>query len=246
MPGQRLLIQYTSDHGLYPGFNEGFRLVEQDEHRHIAFGVRFLKDVCDERPGMKKVIVDQLTTLLPEAAKVFVPPQEKNSAEFWSYGQHSSQIYGFAYQALNRRMKLIGVEIPPAEELMPGPCDFTGLDERSQAVVLKDRSQALLGILVLQLDEAQARDQLGEPFRQFVEELSGVAAVAIETRQLAEAQQRLMDAMIKLLADAIDAKSPYTGGHCERVPQLAQMLLDQVVNADSLLDGAIKIMELTA
>ncbi|SNB65264.1 MULTISPECIES: HD domain-containing phosphohydrolase [unclassified Pseudomonas] len=108
-----------------------------------------------------------------------------------------------------------------------------GLDERSQAVVLKDRSQALLGILVLQLDEAQARDQLGEPFRQFVEELSGVAAVAIETRQLAEAQQRLMDAMIKLLADAIDAKSPYTGGHCERVPQLAQMLLDQVVNADS-------------
>ena len=108
-----------------------------------------------------------------------------------------------------------------------------GLDERSQAVVLKDRSQALLGILVLQLDEAQARDQLGEPFRQFVEELSGVAAGAIETRQLAEAQQLLMDAMIKLLADAIDAKSPYTGGHCERVPQLAQMLLDQVVNADS-------------
>ncbi|MBI6921054.1 phosphohydrolase [Pseudomonas monteilii] len=108
-----------------------------------------------------------------------------------------------------------------------------GLDERSQAVVVKDRSQALLGILVLQLDEAQARDQLGQPFRQFVEELSGVAAVAIETRQLAEAQQRLMDAMIKLLADAIDAKSPYTGGHCERVPQLAQMLLDQVVAADS-------------
>lgn len=108
-----------------------------------------------------------------------------------------------------------------------------GLDERSQAVVLKDRSQALLGILVLQLDEAQARDQLGQPFRQFVEELSGVAAVAIETRQLAEAQQRLMDAMIKLLADAIDAKSSYTGGHCERVPQLAQMLLDQVVAADS-------------
>ncbi len=104
-----------------------------------------------------------------------------------------------------------------------------GLHERSLAVVLKDRSQALLGILVLQLDD----DQLGQPFRQFAEELSGVVAVAIETRQLVEAQQRLMDAMIKLLADAIDAKSPYTGGHCERVPQLAQMLLDQVVAADT-------------
>jgi len=104
---------------------------------------------------------------------------------------------------------------------------------RSLAVVLRDRGQVLLGILVLQLDEGQAGDEAGQPFRQFVEELSGAAAVAIETRQLAEAQRRLLDAMIKLLADAIDAKSPYTGGHCERVPQLAQMLLDQAVQADS-------------
>ncbi|MFK3819800.1 HD domain-containing phosphohydrolase [Pseudomonas sp. NPDC089407] len=104
-----------------------------------------------------------------------------------------------------------------------------GLHDQSLAVVLNDRSQALLGILVLQLADEQA----GEPFRRFVEELSGVAAVAIETRQLVEAQQHLLDAMIKLLADAIDAKSPYTGGHCERVPQLAQMLLDQAVAADS-------------
>jgi len=104
---------------------------------------------------------------------------------------------------------------------------------RSLAVVLNDRSQALLGILVLQLESGRAGDEVGRPFRRFVEELSGAAAVAIETRQLVEAQQRLLDAMIKLLADAIDAKSPYTGGHCERVPQLAQMLLDKAVQADS-------------
>ncbi len=104
---------------------------------------------------------------------------------------------------------------------------------RSLAVVLNDRSQALLGILVLQLEAEQADEGVGQPFRRFVEELSGAAAVAIETRQLVEAQQRLLDAMIKLLADAIDAKSPYTGGHCERVPQLAQMLLDKAVQADS-------------
>ncbi|MDH0303253.1 MULTISPECIES: HD domain-containing phosphohydrolase [unclassified Pseudomonas] len=104
-----------------------------------------------------------------------------------------------------------------------------GLEGCGLAIVLQDRGQALLGILVLR----QAQEQVGEPFRRFVEELSGAAAVAIETRQLVEAQQRLLDAMIKLLADAIDAKSPYTGGHCERVPQLAQMLLDQAVQADS-------------
>ncbi|WP_460419069.1 HD domain-containing phosphohydrolase [Pseudomonas sp. microsymbiont 2] len=105
------------------------------------------------------------------------------------------------------------------------------LQERCLAVALNDRSQARLGVLALQLEHAQ--EQASEPFRRFVEELSGAAAVAIETRQLVEAQQRLLDAMIKLLADAIDAKSPYTGGHCERVPQLAQMLLEQAVQADS-------------
>ncbi|AGI23178.1 metal dependent phosphohydrolase [Pseudomonas sp. ATCC 13867] len=99
-------------------------------------------------------------------------------------------------------------------------------------VSLRNRSDDLLGILVLQLaEEGAASRQPRKPFKQFVEELSGAAAVAIETRQLIEAQQRLLDAIIKLLADAIDAKSPYTGGHCERVPQLADLLLQKVIDA---------------
>ncbi len=130
MPGQRIMIEYTRDHDLYPGFNEGFRLVEQDEHRHIAFGVRFLKDVCDERPEMKKVVLRRLSELMPKAAEVFCPPEADDPSDFFSYGHHSSQIYGFAYQALKRRMAAIGIEIPPPEDLMPGPVDFGGLAER--------------------------------------------------------------------------------------------------------------------
>jgi ribonucleoside-diphosphate reductase beta chain len=130
MPGQRIMIEYTADHDLYPGFNQGFSLVEQDEHRHIAFGVRFLRDVCEERPEMKQVIVRRLEELLPKAAEVFCPPEADDPSDFVSYGHHSSQIYGFAYQALKRRMAAIGVEIPPPERLMPGPVDFGGLAER--------------------------------------------------------------------------------------------------------------------
>ena len=130
MPGQRIMIEYTADHDLYPGFNEGFRLVEQDEHRHIAFGVRFLKDVCDERPEMKGVVLRRLEELLPKAAEVFCPPEADDPSDFVSYGHHSSQIYGFAYQALKRRMAAIGIEIPPPERLMPGPVDFGGLAEQ--------------------------------------------------------------------------------------------------------------------
>jgi ribonucleoside-diphosphate reductase beta chain len=130
MPGQRIMIEYTADHDLYPGFNEGFRLVEQDEHRHIAFGVRFLKDVCDERPEMKAVILTRLEELLPKAAEVFCPPEADDPSDFVSYGHHSSQVYGFAYQALKRRMAAVGIEIAPPERLMPGPVDFGGLAER--------------------------------------------------------------------------------------------------------------------
>ena len=73
MTGQRTILQYMSDHDIYPGFQKGFSLVEQDEHRHIAFGVRFLRDVCQERPEMRKVVLDTLERLLPRAAEVFAP-----------------------------------------------------------------------------------------------------------------------------------------------------------------------------
>jgi ribonucleoside-diphosphate reductase beta chain len=129
MTGQRVILQYLSDHSMYPGFAKGFSLVEQDEHRHIAFGVRFLRDVCNERPEMRGVVLATLERLLPEAARVFIPPAVDPAAtEFVSYDYHSSQVYGFAYGALRRRMDVIGVEIPPAEELMPGPIDPRGLE----------------------------------------------------------------------------------------------------------------------
>jgi HD-GYP domain-containing protein (c-di-GMP phosphodiesterase class II) len=52
------------------------------------------------------------------------------------------------------------------------------------------------------------------------------AAVAVENVALIEAQKTLMDALIRILAGAIDAKSPYPGGHAQRVPELAFMLAE--------------------
>jgi ribonucleoside-diphosphate reductase beta chain len=128
MTGQRSILDYLGKHSLYPGFQQGFSLVEQDEHRHIAFGVRFLRDVVSERPEMREVILDTLTRLLPEAAKVFCPLGQ-DPRSFMSYDFSSEQIYGFAYMALKRRMDVVGVEIPPPEELMPGPIDPRGFEQ---------------------------------------------------------------------------------------------------------------------
>lgn len=60
----------------------------------------------------------------------------------------------------------------------------------------------------------------------FVTAMAAQAAVALDNHQLIEAQKDLMDAMIMLIAGAIDTKSHYTGGHCERVPELGIMLAE--------------------
>jgi len=58
----------------------------------------------------------------------------------------------------------------------------------------------------------------------FAQALSGFAAVSMESRQLLKMQKDLLQSFIELIASAIDAKSPYTGGHCQRVPELTKML----------------------
>ena len=123
--GQTLIRDYMLEHSMYPGFCEGFGLVERDEHRHVAFGVRFLRDAIREdarhRATVERVVLD----LAPKAAYVFAPPYVDDPSDYVSYGYTSRQIYGFAYRTLKRRMKVLGIEIPSAGELMPGPIDGT-------------------------------------------------------------------------------------------------------------------------
>jgi HD-GYP domain-containing protein (c-di-GMP phosphodiesterase class II) len=67
----------------------------------------------------------------------------------------------------------------------------------------------------------------------FVTALAGVAAAAIDNQRLVKAQKDLLDAFIKLVAGAIDAKSPYTGGHCQRVPVLTKLLTKAAADSDA-------------
>ena len=122
--------------------------------------------------------------------------------------------------------------------------DFTGprkFDEstgyRSKSflnVPLKNHSGEIIG--VLQLLNAKAPEGDSIPFSDeivpMIEALASQAAVAVDNQMLVEAQARLMDSFIKLIAGAIDAKSPYTGGHCARVPELSEMLATAAVDAD--------------
>jgi ribonucleoside-diphosphate reductase beta chain len=123
MTGQHFILRYMEDHGLFPGFQKGFSMVERDEHRHIAFGVRFLKDMIEQDARYGEIVERKVAELVPRATHVFVPPYADSPTDYVSYGYRSDEIYGFAYRSLKRRMGLLGLEIPSASELMPGPVD---------------------------------------------------------------------------------------------------------------------------
>ncbi|MBT4162051.1 MAG: GAF domain-containing protein [Gammaproteobacteria bacterium] len=94
-------------------------------------------------------------------------------------------------------------------------------------VPLKNSVDDVIG--VLQLLNAQDPDSgqviaFSGDIQPLIEALASQAAVALDNAILIEAQENLLDSFITLMARAVDAKSPYTGGHCERVPELTEML----------------------
>lgn len=114
--------------------------------------------------------------------------------------------------------------------------DFCGIDESmctlTQSVVfvpLKNRQGDVLGVMQLINAKDQATGEItafSPKLVGFIESLASQAAVALDNKHLLESVRNLLDSFIKLIAGAIDAKSPYTGGHCTRVPVIAIMLAE--------------------
>lgn len=119
--------------------------------------------------------------------------------------------------------------------------DFSGtkaFDERSGyrtkslfTVPLVNSEDEVIGVLQL----LNAHDPLSGDVVPFAPEhqhivlaLASQAALALDNKLLLEAQKELLESFIKLIASAIDSKSPYTGGHCERVPVLTEMIMTEV------------------
>lgn len=84
---------------------------------------------------------------------------------------------------------------------------------------------------VLQLINAQ-QDGKVIPYSPEIEHairaLASLGAVALTNRSLIDSMEQLFQSFTRLIATAIDEKSPYTGGHCRRVPELTMMIADAV------------------
>ncbi len=120
--------------------------------------------------------------------------------------------------------------------------DFSGtrnFDEkmgyRSQSfltVPMKNHENEIIGVLQLinAIDpKTKGIVAFSESHQRLVESLASQAAVALTNQNLISGLKNLFESFIKLIADAIDEKSPYTGGHCQRVPELTMMLADAAI-----------------
>lgn len=206
---------------------------ERDRHkllRHILFGSRdiaqcaactlFLKTERNTLAFSMRTSEDQLP---PFEVPLYDPVTGEPMTGFVS-----------SYVALKNELIIIDDVYSETRFDLSGTKDFseqTGFRTVSMLTVpLSPRSDEVIGVLQLM----NALDpETGEviPFPveliSYVEALAAQSAVALENHNLLVAQKELMDAMIKVLAGAIDAKSAYTGNHCKRVPELAVMLAEE-------------------
>lgn len=105
----------------------------------------------------------------------------------------------------------------------------TGYRSKSFLTVpMKDHDGRVIGVLQLinSKNAAGEVDAFTESEQRLVESLASQAAIALNNRQLIVQLETLFEALISLINTAIDEKSPYTGGHCERVPVLTNLLAE--------------------
>jgi HD-GYP domain-containing protein (c-di-GMP phosphodiesterase class II) len=108
------------------------------------------------------------------------------------------------------------------------------------AVPMKNHENDVIG--VLQLINAKAvgtKDIIpfSEEDQHLVESLASQAAVTISNKQLIDSLNELFNALVQLIATAIDEKSPHTSGHCERLPVITMFLAEAAHNTK---DGVFK------
>ncbi len=110
LTGQHFIMDYNERMGTLPGFVKGFTLVARDEHRHVAFGARFLRDMARRDPRHTEAIQRALAEVAPVADGVLRPKWFDGSEdEPMLFGASVAETRAFAMKALERRMKVIGL-----------------------------------------------------------------------------------------------------------------------------------------
>ena len=108
LTGQHFILQYNDDVGTLPGFVEGFNNIARDEHRHVAFGARFLREMAEADSRYGDAITRTMTEVAPIADGV-LQPKWYVEGETEVLGASIEETRAFAMKCLERRLKVIGL-----------------------------------------------------------------------------------------------------------------------------------------
>jgi HD-GYP domain-containing protein (c-di-GMP phosphodiesterase class II) len=122
----------------------------------------------------------------------------------------------------------------------------TGYRSKSFLTVpMKNHEAEIIGVLQLINCQDPGSGQIvafSPSDQRLAESLASQAAIALTNRALINQLEHLFESFITLINEAIDEKSPYTGGHCQRVPQLTMMLAEAV---NDTVDGPLAEFAMT-
>ena len=155
--------------------------------------------------------------------QLFLEGGAKNTKMVAAYAVHSSQSVNIADAYPEEGFDFSGTKAFDKK---------TGYGSHSFLTVpMKNHENEIIGVLQL----INAKDRTTgkvQPFsasdQHLAESLASQAAIALTNRLLINHLEALFESFIGLINAAIDDKSPYTGGHCNRVPELTMMLADAV------------------
>src|ERR671921_161388 len=108
LTGQHFIISYNEENGTLPGFVDGFNNVARDEHRHVAFGARFLREMAEADTRYGDAITRTMTEVAPIADAV-LQPKWYVEGETEVLGATMEETRAFAMKCLERRLKVIGL-----------------------------------------------------------------------------------------------------------------------------------------
>jgi HD-GYP domain-containing protein (c-di-GMP phosphodiesterase class II) len=94
---------------------------------------------------------------------------------------------------------------------------------------LQDHTDDIIG--VIQLINAVEQNTIvafSKEIERQILSFASLGAIALTNRALIHDMEQLFEAFAQTIASAIDEKSPHTGGHCKRVPELTLMIADAV------------------
>ena len=98
--------------GILPGFLEGFQKISQDEHRHVAYGTWFLQQKAGD-PALARRIQDKLVEpRCPSRPACSCRRATSSATSTRSSATRAEEMNEFAFTALSRRLKVIGVGLP--------------------------------------------------------------------------------------------------------------------------------------